>query len=598
MSPSLLHSIGFIVNGVFTYRRYFDLSDHGGTSITVTVNSNSRLTVSAAHNPSKPSFLFSCPHPKMRWRVSRLIWCLFLSLHIVETRLRVAALAMNEFLSKMNILNLDAIGLSRAIERKEISCEELMVATLDQIELLNPRCNAIILLRDREELLHDARQADQVERKGWLHGIPIAVKDVSNAKGIPTTMGGSRLSKNFVPNFDDPFVKNMKQAGAIIIGKTNAPENGLGSHTYNDRWGTTRNPFDLSKSAGGSSGGAGVAVATRMLVLADGTDMMGSLRNPAGWNAIYSHRPTAGLIRGAKASKKNPLPYPTSTAGPMARTPADCAKLLETMSNGAFDASSVLDHGKIQNDERVRIGWLGDWCGKLPMEDGVLELCESALGALAENGNVSLEYVREEIFPLEQLWKSWNCIRFATVAALFCETFNMDILLGENSHVKDELKWEIEQGIQVSEEDLAEAKRISMLYADALDKTFDTFDILALPSAQLFPFPQEWKWPKEVGGRSMDVYHRWMSVCVPVTFGGLPCSTIPAGFGDTGLPIGLQLFGRRSEDTKTLRLAQVYHKAVDWPSNVGFESTKGSILSVTRDRRFAHVKTVNSVKDA
>lgn len=239
---------------------------------------------------------------------------------------------------------MDALSLSRAIETKQVSCEKVMQVTLDWIDEINPQCHAIILLRDRQTLLDEARAADQGPRQGWLHGIPMAIKDISNVKGIPTTMGGSRLSKNFVPTFSDYFVDQMIRAGAIIIGKTNSPENGLGSHTYNERWGTTLNPFDLTKSAGGSSGGAGVAVSSRMLCLADGTDMMGSLRNPAGWNCIYSHRPTAGLIRGALASKKNPLPYPTSTAGPMARTPMDCAMLLETMAGGkeVFDSSTVL----------------------------------------------------------------------------------------------------------------------------------------------------------------------------------------------------------------------------------------------------------------
>jgi len=455
-----------------------------------------------------------------------------------------------------------------------------MKATLNQIEEINPRCNAIILLRDKEELLQEARDADMAPRKGWLHGIPIAVKDISNTKGIATTMGGSRLSKNFVPNFDDPFVRNMKRAGAIIIGKTNTPENGLGSHTYNERWGTTKNPFNLKKSAGGSSGGAGVAVSTRMLVLADGTDMMGSLRNPAGWNAIYSHRPTAGRIRGSKASSKNPLPYPTSTVGPMARTPIDCAMLLETMSDGDFNASSVWNVE--ESRKSIRIGWLGDWGGRLPMENGVLELCLGALRELEEHGDATVEDISHEIFPFEDLWENWNRVRFATVAALFSETFNMDVILGNNSPIKEELKWEIEQGMQVTEDDLLEAKRIGISYAKALDEVFDRYDVLALPSSQVFPFPQEWKWPKEIEAQPMDTYHRWMAVCVPVTFGGLPCSTIPAGFGDTGLPTGIQLFGRRHEDAQTLRLADAYHELVDWPSRVAFEPKEDVILSWTK----------------
>jgi amidase len=337
------------------------------------------------------------------------------------------------------ILNLDAISLSRAIESKKITCEELMRCTLDRIDDVNPRCNAIVLLRDRDDLVEDARRADRNDRRGWPHGIPTAIKDVSNARGIPTTMGGSALSKNFVPDFNDFHVENTVRAGAIVVGKTNSLENGLGSHTFNERWGATLNPFDLTKSAGGSSGGAGVAVSSRMLCVADGTDMMGSLRNPAGWNNIYSHRPTAGMIRGAPASKKNPLPHPTSTAGPMARTLVDCAMLLETMAGkNNFDANLVLDNEL--SPGTIRIGWLGDWGRQLPFEDGVLDICRTALGHLEERG-VAVDAVTKEIFPLEKLWTSWNSIRFGTVAALFSQSsYSLDVLLGNEAPIKEELQ--------------------------------------------------------------------------------------------------------------------------------------------------------------
>ncbi|KAL3798315.1 hypothetical protein ACHAW5_011279 [Stephanodiscus triporus] len=476
------------------------------------------------------------------------------------------------------ILNLDAISLSRAIESKKISCEALMKFTLDRIDDVNPQCNAIILLRDRNDLMQEARGADQNERRGWLHGIPTAIKDTSNAEGIPTTMGGSRLSKNFVPIFNDFHVENMVQAGAIVIGKTNSPENGLGSHTFNERWGTTLNPFNLTKSAGGSSGGAGVAVASRMLCVVDGSDMMGSLRNPAGWNNIYSHRPTAGMIRGAPTYKKNPLPFPTSTAGPMARTPMDCAMLLETMAGSNFDASLVLDNEL--SLETFRIGWLGDWGRQLPFEEGVLDICRTALGQLEERG-VVVDDVTEEIFPLEQLWNSWNRIRFSTVAAIFSQSSDIDILLGgPKSPIKEELQWELRQGLQVSDQELMEAKLTCDEYNERLHALFGMYDVLALPSAQLFPFPKDWRWPKEVGGAPMDTYHRWMQVCVPVTLGGLPCSTIPAGFGKNSLPMGIQLFARRGDDAKTLLLAQAYHRIVDWPSHVKPSENNDALLSM------------------
>jgi amidase len=481
-------------------------------------------------------------------------------------------------MSTREILSLDARYLSKAIQTKQVTCEEVMEATLERIGEINSRCNAIVSLRDPEELLAQARQADQATHpKGWLHGIPMAVKDLSNVQGLPTTMGGSSLFADYVPTFNDFFVDNMSQAGAIMIGKTNAPENGLGSNTFNERWGTTVNPFDTTKSAGGSSGGAGVAVATNMLCLADGSDMMGSLRNPAGWNNIYSHRPTAGLILGALPSpKQNPLPYPITTPGPMARTPTDCAFLLETMAGkDKFDASAITKEIPM---EGLRIGWLGDWGGKLPFEEGILPLCQSALKRMESQG-VSVDKIGSEVFPLTKLWSSWNSIRFAMVSFNYTQAFDVDMLLGDNSPIKEDLQWEIVQGQQVSDEDLKQAGEIHKEYAECLESVFAKYDVLALPSAQVWPFPPEWKWPKTIDTVEMDTYHRWMEVCVPVSFGGLPCSTIPAGFSDsTGLPMGVQLFAKRGDDIKLLQLAQAYHKVTDWPSKVDWSETEQAIL--------------------
>jgi amidase len=480
-----------------------------------------------------------------------------------------------------------------------ITCQQLMEATLERIEQVNPQCNAIICLLDKHILLQQAVEADATIRrkKGWLHGIPMAIKDLSNVKGLPTTMGGSKLFETVFQNeaisnstFDDVYVENLRNAGAIIIGKTNTPENGLGSHTFNDRWGTTTNPLDNTKSAGGSSGGAAVAVTTRMLCVADGTDMMGSLRNPAGWNLLYSHRPTAGIIQGgALPRQKNPLPYPISTPGPMARTPLDVALLLETMvgDQETFSAHPML----VQHDDddesisNIRIGWLGDWGGAYPFEDGILSVCQSALQVLKDNnlGAVIVEDLSSSpIFPADQLWKNWNRIRFAMVSFDYIEAFDENtLLLGdeENSPIKPDLQWEIIQGIQVTAEDLEHAGQVAKDYHACLDAIFETCDVLALPSAQVWPFPAEWAWPKSIGDKEMDTYHRWMEVCIPVSFGGLPCTTVPAGVGPTGLPMGLTLFGKRGDDLKLLQLAQAYHKLTDLPSKVKWTGNTDSITT-------------------
>lgn len=361
--------------------------------------------------------------------------------------------------------------------------------------------------------------------------------------------------------------------GAIVIGKTNTPECGLGSHTYNSRWGTTVNPFDTSKSAGGSSGGAATAVATRMLCLSDGSDMMGSLRNPAGWNNLYSHRPTSGLVPGTLPCEKNPLPYPISTVGPIARNPLDCALLLETMAGKqTFDASELMNGDALNSKSTygTRIGWLGDWHGSLAFEEGILSLCLSSLDMMKSRG-IMIDDINEQHttkMPLPKLWDAWNCIRFAMAAHTFTSMFEVKSLLGDSSSIKDELKWEISKGLSVSKEELQHAKKVQEEYVTFLDDLFETYDFLALPSAQVWPFEASQAWPRAIGEKKMDTYHRWMEVCVPVSFCGLPCLTVPAGFGDNGLPMGLQLFARRGKDLRLFQLAMCYHQLSEWPSKV------------------------------
>jgi amidase len=462
-----------------------------------------------------------------------------------------------------DILALDAHGMSAMLEKGDLTAVALMEFTLDRIERINPLVEAIILLRARTELLEEAQQADRSPRKGWLHGIPIAIKDLSNCKGIPTTMGGSPLFQDFVPTTSDCFVQRLLDNGAIAIGKTNTPENGLGSHTFN-RLGRTCNPYDLSKSAGGSSGGAAVAVATRLLAFADGSDMMGSLRNPAGWNNLYSHRPTTGMLEHENVAR-NPLDYPISTAGPIARTVKDLAHCLETMAGREhFKASEAMEYGELSG---LKVAWLGDWAGAYPVEDGILPLCREALAVLATHADVQVHDVDQPLFSASELWKSWTTIRSAVISSTAIAAHGENALLHSIVPLRSELKWEVERGLLISNDSLSEAGTIAKNWSDLMEETFaNEYDVIALPSAQLWPFPVEWDWPKEVAGRPMDTYHRWMEVVVPVTLAGLPCVTVPAGFSPNGLPIGIQLAARRGNDAQLLRLAQAYHEAVDWPS--------------------------------
>jgi amidase len=269
------------------------------------------------------------------------------------------------------ITALDAGALSTAIHERRVSCREVMRAYLDRIAQTNPRHNAIVSLRDEDVLLQEAGERDvqlaRGESLGWMHGFPHAVKDLVNVAGIPTTLG-SPLMRNFMPQADALMVERLKAAGAIIIGKTNTPEFGLGSHTFNEVFGITRNAYDPARSAGGSSGGAGVALALRMLPVADGSDFMGSLRNPAGWNNVFGFRPSQGRVPQWPA--QDVWVTQLGTDGPMGRTVRDVARLLEVQAG--FDARAPLSLADtplfpIDNPavdcKQVRIGWLGNLGG-------------------------------------------------------------------------------------------------------------------------------------------------------------------------------------------------------------------------------------------
>ena len=288
----------------------------------------------------------------------------------------VASGPQSAFCDVMELLDQSARAISSALAEKKLSAVELMQATLARIDAVNGAVNAIVSLRDADTLMEEARAADNAPRKGWLHGIPMAIKDLAQAEGLPTSMGSPLFAGQIAPK-DEIMVARLRQAGALIIGKTNTPEFGLGSHTFNPVHGATYNPYDRAKSAGRSSGGAAVALATRMLCVADGSDMMGSLRNPAGWNNVYGMRPTWGTV--PSEPEGDIFLHQLATSGPMARDPGDLAALFDTMSG----ADPRQPHGASPKDTlpqldqplaRQRLLWLGDWDGALPFDAGLLEL--------------------------------------------------------------------------------------------------------------------------------------------------------------------------------------------------------------------------------
>lgn len=457
---------------------------------------------------------------------------------------------------------MDALALSADLKTKKLSAVEVMQATLARIEAVNGDVNAIVSLRDGDDLMAEAARVDAEPRKGWLHGIPIAIKDLANAAGLPTSEG-SPLYAGQIAEKDDLMVGRLRAAGALIIGKTNTPEFGLGSHTFNPVHGATHNPYDLSKSAGGSSGGAAVALATRMICVADGSDMMGSLRNPAGWNNIYGMRPTWGAV--PPEPEGDMFLHQLSTSGPMARSPGDLAALLDTMTGAdprhphGFSPAEALP--QLANTlPRQRIGWLEDWHGAFPYAQGIKEISQSALLELGDLGH-DVEWVSPR-FDADALWESWTTLRSFSIAADLGEIYNDPAKRG---FLKPAAIWEIERGMAM---DAMTVHRASVVRSDWFRRTtklFKQFDVLALPSAQLWPFDVKMVHPTEIAGVQMDTYHRWMQVVIPAGLLGLPVVNIPIGFGENGLPAGLQLIGPRGSDARLLQLAQCWHKATEWP---------------------------------
>ncbi len=451
----------------------------------------------------------------------------------------------------------DATELAAELRCKRIGAVETARAFLEQIERHNTAVNAIVSLRPRGDILAEAERLDRNEPAGPLHGLPIAIKDLEETAGLRTTFG-SPIFADYVPQTDGLLAARLRAAGALIVGKTNTPEFGLGSHTYNRVFGVTRNPYDLSRSAGGSSGGAAAALAARMLPLADGSDMMGSLRNPTGWNNIYGFRPSYGLV------PANPVGdvflHQLATAGPMARAPADLALLLGVI--GRPDPRlphSVPAFVGTAEPRPLRIGWVGDWNGYYPFEDGITALCESALRGLAGQGH-DIRAVTPPFAP-EKLWESWTVLRSWAVAMKLRPHYENP---RERASLKPEAVWEIERGLTLSAADVHAASVIRSDWFAAFAGMADV-DVLALPSAQMFPFDAELDWPKTLAGRAMDSYHRWMEVVVPASLIGLPALSVPVGFGPSGLPMGMQLIGRRGADGTLLALGQTYHAETLWP---------------------------------
>jgi amidase len=461
---------------------------------------------------------------------------------------------------------LDALELSQAIRAYHLSCVEVMTAYLDHIERLNPRVNAIVSLRDRNQLIAESRGRDSQlahgEYLGWMHGFPQAIKDLEATAGIRTTLG-SPLFKDFIPTYDSILVERIKRAGAIIIGKTNTPEFGLGSHTYNPVFGTTLNAYDQTRAAGGSSGGAAVALALRMMTVADGSDHAGSLRNPAAFNNVLGFRTSFGRV---PSDWREVFLPGLSVHGPMARKVSDLAMLLSTIAG--YDSrvpysvreDSARFTAALERDFKgVRIAWSGDFAGYLPFEPGVLEVCESALRVLESLGCIVELAVPD--YPVQQVWQNWLVLRASQVSALLKPFY---LQPQRRAQMKPEAQWEAERGLKLSAAEVYDASLERTKWYHAVRKLFDRYDYLVMPSAQVFPFDAKLHWPEKINDCPMDAYHRWMEVVIPATMSGCPALNVPAGFSKSGLPMGVQIIAPNLDEFACLQLALAYERVTEW----------------------------------
>ena len=451
-----------------------------------------------------------------------------------------------------------ARDLAASIRDRRLSSREVMTAFLSQIATLNPELNAIVGKLDDEACLKLADEADRKlaagDRIGPLHGLPTAFKDLESAAGLPFTKG-SPIYKNQIATEDTVLVERIRGAGAIPIGKTNVPEFGMGSHTYNSVYGVTRNPYDRSKSAGGSSGGAAAAIASGMLPFADGGDLGGSLRNPANFNNIVALRPSVGLVPIAPT----PIPFVgVSVKGPMARSVDDVAFLLSVVAGEdardpmCYPSQPLRFAGSLERDFKgTRVAWCPD-LGGLPLDRRVRDVLESQrhtfedLGCIVEDACPDFRDVDEIFFTL-RAWASWNV--------------NGALLEHHRAQLKPEAIWEIEQGARLSGEDVARALIAQGQLLERIRRFQEKYEFLVCAVNQVPPFDADVTWPREIDGVKMDSYISWMKSAYWISTTCRPAISVPAGFTAEGLPVGVQIVGRFRDDLNVLKIARAFEQA-------------------------------------
>jgi amidase len=459
----------------------------------------------------------------------------------------------------------DAIRLAGMLRGREVSAREVTAAHIERIEAADATVNAVVT-RCFEQAMAKAAAADQAlargEPPGLLHGLPVAHKDLHDTAGVRTTYG-SPLFAGHVPDRDALPVSRMADAGAISLGKTNTPEFGAGSHTVNPVFGATRNPYDPGRSAGGSSGGAAAALAARMVCLADGSDLGGSLRNPASFCNVVGLRPSPGRV------PRWPVTDPADVLGvegPMARTVADTALLMAVLSGPDPRATLALDAPPpalaaptdvtrvLTRDLRgLRVAWSADL--GLPVEPAVRATLAPARAVLAGLG-CQVSDAAPDLTGGDEVFRTWRALRFVTAFGPLLRDHPGD--LGPN------VTWNIERGQELTVADLSRATTLWAALAERVSAFFADFDVLACPVSQVAPFEVGLDWVHEIDGVPQDTYLDWMRSAYLISVTGLPAISVPAGFTPDGLPVGLQLVGRRRADWHLLAVAAAFEHATGY----------------------------------
>lgn len=461
--------------------------------------------------------------------------------------------SVSEELCYLGLAELAALLCSRTI-----SARELMAAHWRRIRLINPSINALVSLASESRCIAMAAEADERLARGLpvgpLHGMPAGIKDTEPAVGFPFTRG-SPIFRDHDPREDSLVVERIRHAGALIIGKTNVPEFGMGSHTYNSVFGTTLNPYDLCKSAGGSSGGAAAALATGLIDVANGSDLGGSLRNPANFNNIVGLRPSLGLV----PTTPNLQPHGNlGVKGPMGRTVADVAYLLAVMAGPGphdpmcFPCDPTRFALPLEREWRgTRVAWSPD-LGGLPVERAVREIMEGqrrlleSMGCIVEEACPDLSGA-EEAFLTLRLWSTHH---------------QLSGLLKSHRHaMKPEAVWEIEAGARVNSTAFDQAIATQEAIMERMRHFHERYSFLVCPVNQVVPFDATIPWPTAIEGVGMDHYIAWMRSAYFISATGCPAISVPAGFSESGLPVGVQLVGRNRMDFELLQFAHAVEQA-------------------------------------